>query len=249
MMTKRSKLAWFFAGLIASGMLVLGTWRVLAVLLPKLGVSLFVGLLVCYLLPLFLAAVILIILRRTWFTSRIDAFRYLTWGYLALAVLLLVYLVVGTMSSVTQEPPDEFSWVLDDPSYDPNDISTGDELKERYFGRLPRNIDRLMITSVYPRNDPNSQKVYFEYSSPNLYEELDQQLRFRTVNNAIFRRTHRCLGNARIYFYRGDELCRLRCNYAHGNFFYPGLLTQDSKEDLHKWFRNRGFAKFSEWKD
>ncbi len=249
MMTKRSKLASFFAGLIASGVLVLGTWRLLAVLLPRLEVSLFVRLLVCYLLPLSLAAMVLVILRRTWLASRIDVFRYLTRGYLALAALLLVYLVVGVMSSTTQEPVDEFGWVLDDPRYDPNDISTGDELKERYFGRLPRDIDRLRITSVYPRNDPNSQEVYFEYSSPHLYEELDQQLEFRTVNNAIFRRTHRCLGIAMIYFYRGDELCRLRWNYAHGNFFYPGLLTQDSKEDLCKWFGNRGFTRFSEWKE
>ena len=248
-MTKGGKSASFFAGLVASGVLVLGTWRVLAVLLPRLDVSLFVGLLVFYLLPLSLAAIVLLILRRTWLASRIDVFRYLTRGYLAFAALLLVYVVVGIVSSTTQEPVDEFAWVLDDPHYDPNDISMREELKERYFGRLPRDIDRLRVTSVYPRNDPNSQKVYFEYSSPHLYEELNQQLEFRTVNNAIFRRTHRCLGNAIIYFYRGDELCRLRWNYAHGNFFYPGLLTQDSKERLHKWFGAKGFTEFSKWKE
>jgi hypothetical protein len=125
-------------------------------------------------------------------------------------------------------------------------VTTGSELKESRFGRLPRDVDRLRVTSVYP-DDPNAQDVYFEYTSPSLYGELDALLDFRTVNSSVFNEAHACLGDAMIYFYRGNEICQLRWNYAHGDFFHPGLLTSKSKKNLVKWFNSKGFANFAEW--
>ena len=126
-------------------------------------------------------------------------------------------------------------------------VTTGAEIKENRFGRLPRDIDHLKVASVYPQDEPNDQEVYFEYSSASLYDELDRLLDFRTVSNGAFNTAHACLGDAMIYFYRGDELCQLRWNYAHGDFFHPGLLTSKSKKNLIEWFKGQGFAKFAEW--
>jgi hypothetical protein len=122
--------------------------------------------------------------------------------------------------------------------------TSGAELKERRFGQLPEDIDRLKVNAVYP-DDPNAQEVYFEYASPSLYGELDALLEFRSVRNAELNTAHACLGDAMIYFYRGDELCQLRWNYAHGDFFHPGLLTSKSKKNLTRWFESIGFAMFS----
>jgi hypothetical protein len=124
-------------------------------------------------------------------------------------------------------------------------VTTGSEFKESRFGRLPRDIDRLKVTAVYPEDDPNAQEVYFECTSPSLYGELDALLKFRTITNFAMS-DHSCLGDAMIYFYRGDELCQLRWNYAHGDFFHPGLLTSKSKMKLVEWFKSKGFATFSE---
>ena len=124
-------------------------------------------------------------------------------------------------------------------------VTTGAELKEKRSGRLPRDIDRLKVTSVYPEDDPNAQEVYFEYNRPSLYDELDGLLRFRTVSNAALNTDHACLGDAMIYFYRGAELCQPQWNFAHGDFFHPGLLTSKSKNKLIEWFKSKGFAKFA----
>jgi len=125
-------------------------------------------------------------------------------------------------------------------------VTTGAEVKEKRFGRLPRDINRLKVTAVYP-DDPNAQEVYFEYTNPSLYAELDGLLKFRAVYNVGVRSDHACLGDAMIYFYRDDELCQVQWNYAHGDFFWPGLLTSKSKKNLIKWFQGKGFAKFAEW--
>lgn len=96
-------------------------------------------------------------------------------------------------------------------------------------------------------DDPNAQEVYFEYTSSSLHGELDGLLEFRRVRNSELNTSHSCLGDAMIYFYRGDELCQLRWNYAHGDFFHPGLLTSKSEKNLIKWFESKGFGKFAEW--
>ena len=125
-------------------------------------------------------------------------------------------------------------------------VTTGAEVKEKQFGRLSKDINRLKVTAVYP-DDPNAQEVYFEYTRPSLYAELDDLLKFRAVYNLGVMTDHSCLGDAMIYFYRGDELCKLRWNFAHGDFFWPGLLTSKSKKNLIKWFESKGFSKFAEW--
>ena len=126
-------------------------------------------------------------------------------------------------------------------------VTTGANVKKKQFGRLPRDINRLKVTAVYPEDDPNAQEVYFEYTSPSLYAELDGLLKFRAVYNVGVMSDHACLGDAMIYFYRGDELCQVQWNYAHGEFFWPGLLTAKSKKDLIMWFKGKGFGKFAEW--
>jgi hypothetical protein len=123
-------------------------------------------------------------------------------------------------------------------------MTTEAELKKKWFGRLPTDIDRLKVTAVYPRDDPNAQEVYFEYASPSLYRELDALLKFRPVKRFV-ESAHSCLGEAMIYFYRGDKLCQVRWNFAHDDFFHPGLLTAKSKKNLIKWFESKGFAMFS----
>jgi hypothetical protein len=168
----------------------------------------------------------------------LDACSYANRGWLTLAALLCIYFAGLFIESTVQVAMNKTKRT-----------ELRQKLKAEHLGTLPKDIDALKVVSITPPSafirdaySYNAQRVFFEYSSPTLYKELDALLEFRPVNNP--RQSHGCRGYAYIEFYQGEKLCQTTWNYAHGSFFFPGLLTDESRKNLCKWFSDKGYDGF-----
>lgn len=128
----------------------------------------------------------------------------------------------------------------------------GVELKAKYFYSLPDGVDRLQVCSHHGHPNPPPVQVYFDYTSPTLYTELDEILEFQSKIRSESSQSVGGWPPVIIFFYRGDERCALNWPYwptEDGRFFLAGLLTEESRRNLHSWFEIKGFTKFREWQD
>jgi hypothetical protein len=103
----------------------------------------------------------------------------------------------------------------------------------------------IWITDSYPEVDAKQQKLIFEIQGRDLYTELDKLVEFRWFCLEP-RADHACLGNANIHFLSKGVVYG-SWNFAHGNFIWPGLLTNASRHQLAEWFSAKGYGQFAEW--
>ena len=128
-----------------------------------------------------------------------------------------------------------------------------EEVEAKFLPESARSFDTIVVEDAVlaaekRRGAKDVDPLLARISRPGLAQEFLGMVRFRAVEVAAptWGREHNCAGTANIVFVAGGSVVG-EWDIAHGHILCPGLLTQESEEQIARWFTRNGLPQLRDW--